>query len=291
VLVISSPPYSLAFLAAQLVGELDIPVYLDLRDPWTINPYKIYPTSLHRRLDQKREIRAISKIHHLISAYRSTLNDYDERIENFYSRNILLLPNGYDPDDFIELGKSDEVKTSGFNIGFSGTVYSHLNTPYQVFAAIKELKQQKYDVHFHHIGTSAFDLMDLAEKFGIEDQVHLWGYRPHRESLKILNTMDALCLMLDDRISNAEMTIGGKFYEYLRLKIPIFAIVPEEGEAAQLIRITRSGISVSAKDLDKIVQTLKILIRQDFSFSWDGIQKYDRYHQARVLASFLEKTS
>jgi len=52
-IIFTSPPYSLAFLAAEIKQEVKCPVFLDLRDPWTINPYKIYPTKIHRILDEQ----------------------------------------------------------------------------------------------------------------------------------------------------------------------------------------------------------------------------------------------
>jgi hypothetical protein len=71
-IIFTSPPYSLVLLAAEIKQEVSCPVFLDLRDPWTINPYKIYPTKIHRLLDEQRERKSISKIDHFISAYQST---------------------------------------------------------------------------------------------------------------------------------------------------------------------------------------------------------------------------
>ena len=81
--VFTSPPYSMALLAAELTDLITVPVVLDLRDPWTINPYKIHPTIIHRFLDRRRETRAIGKVQYLVSAYNSTLEDYARRITNF----------------------------------------------------------------------------------------------------------------------------------------------------------------------------------------------------------------
>jgi glycosyltransferase involved in cell wall biosynthesis len=287
-IIFSSPPYSLAILAAEIKQEVNCPVFLDLRDPWTINPYKIYPTKIHRWLDEHRESKSISKIDHLISAYQSTIDDYSKRFKNFNSKKVLILPNGFDEADFVNLNKISPFEGGKFNLGFSGSIYSHLNTPHPVFKAISKLKNEGMDIHFHHIGTSVYDLEKLAKKYNIEDRVHSWGYHEHKRNLEILQMMDALCMILDDHWLHSENTIGGKIYEYLRLKIPIFAVVPENGEAAKLIIKTNSGVVVSGKNIENITQKLKSLIQNRQDFTWRGIEEYSREIQARTLVEFFE---
>ena len=287
-IIFTSPPYSLAFLAAEIEQQVDCPVFLDLRDPWTINPYKIYPTLLHRLWDKKREISSITKIKYLISAYQSTIDDYNGRIDNFSTKKVLILPNGFDEADFDHLDKLTSFKGGEFNIGFSGSIYSHLNTPHPLFNAMSRLKEEGLDIHFHHIGTSVYDLSQLAKKYSIEEKVHIWGYHSHKKSLEILNMMDVLCIILDDSLPYAENTVGGKFYEYLRLKKPIFAIVPENGEAAKLIYKTNAGIVVSGRNIEKVVKKLKRLIQNRQDFSWQGIEEFNRQRQAQALYNFLE---
>jgi glycosyltransferase involved in cell wall biosynthesis len=287
-IIFTSPPYSLVLLAAEIKQEVSCPVFLDLRDPWTINPYKIYPTKIHRLLDEQRERKSISKIDHFISAYQSTIDDYSKRIKNFKSKNILVLPNGYDETDFDHLKKVSPFDGDNYNLGFSGSIYSHLNTPSPVFKAMNRLKSEGIDVHFHHIGTSVYDLKKLAKKFDIEDRIHQWGYHNHIKNLEILNMMDALCIILDDHWPNSEHTVGGKFYEYLRLKKPIFAVVPKCGEAAELINKTNSGVVASAKSIDEITQKLKTLILNQQEFTWKGIDEFNRARQAQILNNFLD---
>jgi glycosyltransferase involved in cell wall biosynthesis len=289
VVIVTSPPYSLAFLASAINENLNCPVVLDLRDPWTINPYKIYPTRIHRILDEHREKKTISKIDYLISAYQSTTDNYKNNIHNFNSKEVLILPNGYDEEDFKNIAAIESFKGGSYNIGFSGTIYSHLNTPDPVFEAMSKLIKKGMDIHFHHVGTSVYDLSELAKKYNIQKNIHVWGYTDHKSSLQLLQMMDALCLILDDRWPQSENTIGGKFYEYLRLKKPIFAVVPEKGEAAKVINKTNSGIIVSAKDSEIIAQNLKSLFINKQEFTWDSLEEYNREHQAEELNEYLEK--
>ncbi len=286
---VTAPPYSLAVYAAELTDKLSMPVILDMRDPWTSNPYKIHPTPFHYHKDLKIELTAISRIEHGISAYENTIKFYKERIRNFETASWRVIPNGYDNEDFISL-KNENLNNGKFNIAFSGTFYSHINNPAPFFKAISRLnKNIKERILFHHIGNTQINLHRIISKYDLQSHVQIWGYLSHKQCLEKLNQMDALCFILDDRNKKSVNTIGGKVYEYLRLKKPILALVPENGEAAELINITKSGKVISPHNTVKICRTLEEWIAGNITFEFTGIETYSRENQARQLLDVLNQ--
>jgi glycosyltransferase involved in cell wall biosynthesis len=287
-LIFTLPPYSMGKLAADFTAKHNIPVFLDLRDPWTINPYKIHSTPVHSYLDRSYERSAISGIEYCISAYRSTLDHFSKYISNFTPSKAILIPNGFDIEDFVGLRPEPLAVAGGFNLAFSGTFYSHVNNPRYLFAALRRLREEGYDIHFHHIGSSVYDIVKLAQKYTIQSQVHIWSYQEHKKCLRILKSMDALCVILDERIKHADKTVGGKLYEYLGLKKPVLAMVPKEGEASKIINETNAGIVCSSYKITQICQALKKIIAGQMTFTFAGIEKYSREKQAMQLKSFIE---
>jgi glycosyltransferase involved in cell wall biosynthesis len=288
-LIFSLPPYSLAILAAACSTTQNVPVCLDLRDPWTINPYKIYPTPLHLLLDKSRERQAVSGLPLFISAYQSTIDHFKKNIAQFDPDNALLLPNGYDEEDFTSLPEYSLPCPGDCHIAFSGSFYSHLNNPAILFAALRRLKGQGIRIHFHHLGSSVYDVAKLARRYNLQDQYHSWGYQSHRECLKILQAMNACVLILDERKKNADKTAGGKLYEYLRLRKPILAIVPARGEAARIIEETGSGIICSGRRVESITRALLEIYNRQNKFTFKNIEQYDRRRQAERLDRFLQQ--
>lgn len=282
-LFISMPPYSTAGLAAYYTDKLDIPVILDMRDPWTINPYKIHPTSLHRYLDRRAEQRTISKIKYIISAYQSIIQDY----KKFPQIKSCVITNGYDETDFTDLSEIELFEKDTFNLAFSGSFYSHLNRPDNLFKAIKKLSEAGIKIKFHHIGSSVLNLRQLADKYDISDCIKIWDYLNHKECLETLNAMDAYCVILDPKHANADQTIGGKVYEYLRLKKPIIGIVPIKGEAAALIEETKSGLICKDSTPAEIAKCLRRVIIGEHEFSYVGISKYSRENLSKNLDAFI----
>lgn len=288
-ILVTIPPYSLAVYAAQLTDQLSIPVIVDMRDPWTSNPYKIHPTPYHYHKDLKIELTSISRIEYGVSAYESTIKFYKEKIRSFETALWRVIPNGYDNEDFTLL-KNENLNNGKFNIAFSGTFYSHVNNPIPLFKAISRLnKNVKDKILFHHIGKTQINLHKIISKYNLQSNVQLWDYLSHPQCLEKLNQMDALCFILDDYNKNSVNTIGGKVYEYLRLKKPILALVPENGEAAELINNTKSGNVISPHNIVKICKTLEEWITGNTNFEFSGIETYSRENQARQFLDLLNR--
>jgi len=260
-----------------------------MRDPWTTNPYKIHPTNCHYQKDLKIELESISRIQFGVSAYEGLIKFYRKHIRNFEIASWTVIPNGYDEEDFKHI-KNESMNNGKFNIAFSGTFYSHINNPAPQFKAIKQLNEfTKNKILFHHIGNSQINLHNLISKFAIENNVKLWGYLSHQTCLEKLNQMDALCFILDDRNKNSANTIGGKVYEYLRLKKPILALAPEKGEAADLILKTKSGKVISPHHTNRICMVLTDWINDKIAFENKGIEAYKREEQARQFSKVFNR--
>lgn len=285
VIIFTIPPYLMAEMAATFTITQDIPVLLDMRDHWTTNPLKIHPTCIHKYIDKKHEKEALSRIKYIITVCRSIL----EHIQEKSSAEALVISNGYDEEDFRDLKARVMKKKGHFNLGFSGTVYSHLNSPKFLFAALRSLKDEGLEIHFHHVGESAYNIRKLAKKYGLQDQYHDWGYRKHKECLQILQAMDANCQILDERVTYAERTVGSKLYEYLRLRKPILAMVPAKGEVTRIVKESHSGVVCSSHNIDEIRAALKEIIADPNQYTFKDIEQYNREKQALKLKSFLEE--
>jgi glycosyltransferase involved in cell wall biosynthesis len=288
--LISSPPYSFAQMAAELTEELSIPVVLDMRDPWTTNPYKIYPTSWHKKKDHMLERESIEKINFGITVIDSHIDYYLSMIDNFKFQNWRIIPNGFDEDDFKNLVPLT-LESGKFHIAFSGTFYSHLNNPKFLFEAIAALSEgEREKTRFHHIGSSAQNLKKIAGTFGLQNNIVEWGYQDHQKCLEILSGMDAFCFILDSTNKNADKTIGGKVYEYLRLGKPVLALVPHVGEAADFMNKTQSGVVIDPYDTEKITATLQSWIKQPLEIiKYSEIMGFSRAMLAEEYASFFEE--
>ncbi|MCB9059764.1 MAG: glycosyltransferase [Calditrichae bacterium] len=288
IIIITAPPYSLELLAAELTKKLSIPVVVDLRDPWTTNPYKIHPSKWHFYKDRKLEIKAVSDIKYGVAAYRSQIDFYKTQISGFRSNNWEYIPNGYDSQDFENL-KVEQLDPQKLHLAFSGTFYSHINRPQFLFKAIASLPADlKEKICFHHIGDAVVDLEKIAKDLDIQENIRTWGYQNHKRCLEILAGMDAYCFILDSKNNNSGNTIGGKVYEYIKLRKPILALVPEQGEASDLISLTKSGKVIDPYKTNEIKELLTLWIKQKpILKNTTDFPEFERFELARKYAKFM----
>lgn len=291
---ITIPPYSLALLAGELSKETSIPIILDMRDAWSRDPLKIYPTPFHQFYDRYLEKRSLASIRTIISVYQGTIRYLQSRLNN-PAQKFFHIPNGYDEEDFHQLCPQT-LEADCFHMALSGTLYSHLNRPDLLFKAFREIKKHRPEIYqqlrFHYVGRAQIKLEKIIARYECDDIVQVWGYKSHQECLNILAAAHAFCIIFDSKIKYAGNVIGGKVYEYLALKKPILALVPESGETAELIHATQSGEVI---DLHRTQRIAEILIdwieNRDFSkYTFRDIGKYSRKAQAFLFRDIFEKT-
>jgi glycosyltransferase involved in cell wall biosynthesis len=85
-------------------------------------------------------------------------------------------------------------------------------------------------------------------------------------------------------------------FEYLAAGRPILAVVPPEGEAAELVRVTGAGVVVAPEDVDGIAAALGELERrwrddelEPLELSPELRQRLSRRERAERLAALLRR--
>jgi len=92
-------------------------------------------------------------------------------------------------------------------------------------------------------------------------------------------------------------TVPAKFFEYLRARKPILALVPPEGDAARLTRDLGAGVVADPDDIDALRQTIldlyvafrrgELKVQGDFS----KVKLFERRAQTAELAGLFEKVA
>ncbi len=243
----TSPPVTSHLIAWGLKKILKKPWVADFRDVWLGTTGEYYPTRLHKKLKSILEKKIFTSADLLI-----TVNPH---IQSFYQKKypnspIICLPNGYDRADFPESLPSENKE---FRIVYSGTLSSFLN-PEIFIEAFKILCQQNPEfkrlAKFYHIGkVLGARIEKLLKDPDLVNNFTLLGYKNHKESIKYLTSANLL-LLLSTVGEGSDFMTTSKIYEYLATGIPIMALVPPAGAAADLIRKFEAGTVINSFDLE-----------------------------------------
>ncbi len=273
----TSPPVTSLVAGYLLKKHSNRPLVIDLRDPFDYGLFP--PTTLHSAVIEllKKKITALTD--GIITAHPFSQS-------RMIGNRITVIPNGFDPSDFAELPKPQNK----FLIVHTGTLTKKRN-------ALPFLRSLKELIESSQISTNVVRVRLVGwvdpyyaatmEEEGLSEIVELLPYTSHKESVNHLMSSSVLWLPA------AKGEIPGKIYEYIGSNKPIIATAPE-GDCAELIRTTRSGVVIDPSDRinikKAIVDHYRLFLQDKLESQLHrGIDRYSRINQTRTLASIFDE--
>ena len=292
-IISTGPPHSMHLIAMQLKEDLGIPWIADFRDPWTeIDFYDdLHLTRWADRKHHRLELEVLTKADKVVTIGW----DSARGLGRLGKRNVRVILNGYDWDCSQQNQKEQVSKE--FTITHLGVITPSRNAP-QLWSAMKELKEEDPDfaknLKIKLIGQVDQSVVQNLEADGLTENTELVPYIPHDEVLKAQRTSQMLLLLINNT-PNAKGILTGKLFEYLAAGRPILCIGPEDGDAARVIRETRTGQTVGFEDKEQMKKVLRSLFqkyREDglLCNTGVGIEKYSRKALAEEYGKLLDRT-
>jgi len=253
VIFATAPPWS-GLITAALAGRiLDIPVYLDYRDPWTFNPYW---TARHRRVSQVLERWTLrsgkATIVNTVSMEREFLRQYPQ-----LRGRLFTVYNGYEEETRLEMEQLSRNRgtpnRSEFVVSHVGVLYRD-RMPQQLartLAAVSASWEGRRHVVFKFVGP-VMDPTILQREFAEVGQSHALRFTGEvavRAAREEEANADVLLLLYPGSL----LQVPAKVFEYAFAGNPILAIADEGSETADLVRRHRLGaLFVGTEPLETI---------------------------------------
>jgi glycosyltransferase involved in cell wall biosynthesis len=288
-IVSSGPPHSMHLIALGLKKQFpNVKWVADFRDPWTeIDFYE--ELMLSRSSDQKHkelELEVLSKADKIVSIGKGM----SEGLKKIYGRQaekFAVIPNGFDEDD-IYTGITEKDKK--FSIAHIGTLVKSRN-PEVLWKVLKQLVDEnenfKKDLEIKLVGKVDFFVKERIAAHGLGQFVTRIDYLPHSEVIREQQKAKVL-LLLVNQTRNAKAIVTGKIFEYLAAKVPILAIGPEDGDLADILRETQSGLISDFNDEKKLKENiLKLYNGESPEFKVTAINKFSRKELTKEFGELL----
>ena len=291
----SAPPYTAHLVAARLSRKHGLPLVVDFRDDWVGNPRHVYPTALHRRLNQRWEHRVLRTSRHAIAINepiraaliaRNTRDGFDPAVS--------VIPQGFDPADLDVEPAPRPPET--MQLLYSGIFYD-AQTPDFFLQALAQVVDQRPELRAHlqavFVGLLPKASHQLIDRLGIDGLVRYEGYVAHDRVVAFQRAADVLWMTVGKR-PGAEGISTGKLFEYFGARKPILALVPD-GAAREAIKPYGASCIVEPDDVGAIAEAIGRLFDQ-----WQGgrlpspnesyVRQYDRSRLAGLLAGCLARS-
>ena len=280
----TSPPHS-SQLGGMIMSFLfRTPLIVDYRDPWTdINHQKKISTFRHK-FEQLLESAVIKRATKVISSTEAYSTILKTRYNNLRKDKFITITNCFEEQKFSSI---KPIKLPKFTITYLGIFYPHHN-PYFFFDALSTCleiyPELREDITLNIIGDGDPTTFDVLRNYKLLDITDITGRLIHECAIQISKSSDLLLLL----IGNSELTPKGwvpsKLYEYLACKRPILAIVPE-GEAARIVRKTKSGYVITSNDRDAIIN----VIRNEYDRKVNKVTNNDFRQDEKEIYKFSDR--
>jgi len=291
VLLTTTPPHSVQLVGLYLKRATGLPWIVDLRDPWTQNPFISYPTDWHLKQNQVWESQVFQRADRIISVTPKMTQDFLGLYGETMSPKICTIPNGFDPEDFY---REDFVRIPDKKLRFVyvGSLYG-LQRPdnflMSVDCLVRERKIPEDHLCVEFIGTDGVGSLALYK-----DRAWLQHtpQRSHRDAVNSMLNASVLLLLVP---REGQYIHSGKLFEYLGASRPILALAPLDSEASQIIQAAKAGVVVPPDDQKAISDAV-----MQFYSEWKNgvlqvvpnpeiVASFDRRQLTHKLACLLDQ--
>jgi glycosyltransferase involved in cell wall biosynthesis len=297
VIVTIYPPSSL-LIAYTIAKITNLPLFIDYRDHWTLSSYFDFSSQTSRQayhglekffLNQARGIITIGQVmkEELAQSFKISLDK------------IAVSYNGYDDEDFdqasprLSLASNDCLKAKKkINIGYIGNMYKHRTSKYFLQALQSLIAEDKLDINeiqLNFMGNYYHEEQEVFKNSGLENLIHITPQQDHKRAIKTMQKQDILLLLIATKSGKNVLT--GKIFEYLKSKKAILALVPQGGEAQDLLTKLGNPWIAPLEDIEQIkTQILEIIdfVKDGGEVDYD-ISQYSRKQQVKNFFAFIEE--
>lgn len=287
-IITTGPPHSLHLIGLRLKERLNIKWLADFRDPWTEIDY-FHQLPLTKRAVKKHEDleqEVLKKADTVVVISKTMAKSYKK-----HNSNVYIITNGYDTTEKIHQVDLD-IKFSLVHIGMMNADRNH-NILWQ---AIQELVEENpdfaADLQLKFIGKLANEVIDSLKNYSLNSYTKFIDYLEHQKVLEHQRSAQVLLLSVNN-VPYAKGIITGKIFEYLQAKRPILAIAPTDGDLADILKKTNSGIAVDFNDKEhlkaKILDFYNSFKSQSLEVNLSAIEQYHRKNLTKELAKILKE--
>lgn len=313
----SCAPFSSLVAGTRAAKALGIPFIADMRDLWTQECYKFFPTGLHyhwaRRLEQKALRSATAVVANTPGSAR-VLRAFIGSEEK-----VTCIPNGFDPTDY----QSEPVvrnRRAGdpITLVHTGTLYeaavrrSRLGRYYPLALrddsrsigplarALRIIRDSDPElagrIRVRLFGYSPPSLKTLVSDLGVADHFQFEGLVSHDVAVAAMQEADALLALqfAFEDTSRPVPYVPGKVYEYLPTRKPILAPVPP-GDLFELLRGIPQAYVCGFENPELIAARIATMCDDidHHRIRWDPgtVAPFDRREHVRQLAAILDRVT
>ena len=288
VIITTGPPHSMHLIGLKLKQQLNVKWIADFRDPWTEIDY-FHQLPLSEKAKKKHhflEEQVLKNADSVLVVGNTMKRKYDK-----FNSNVVTVTNGFDG----EIVNSKIELDSKFTITHIGLMNADRNSKmlWEVLSEIcVENSEFKNDFQLKLVGKLDVTVLNEISKHNLTENIEIINYLPHNEVVEFQKKSQILLLVVNN-VPSAKGIITGKIFEYLMAKRPVLAIAPSNGDLAEIIRQTNSGVVVDFDNKTLLKKTILDLYSKfksnNLAVDSTNIEQFHRKQLTKKVAEIINQ--
>ena len=287
-IISTGPPHSMHLIAQKLHQKNTLKWIADFRDPWSNLYYNndFKQQKFPKNKNKKLEISVLKNADCVLTVSNTLKEEFAK-----YSKNVKVITNGFDDEVLKSISVELDKK---FTISYIGLLPKQSN-PKQLFKVLQQIcsknSEFKNDLQLNFIGDISDEVKQEIAINKLTENTNFVGYVSHKKAIEYQQKAQVLLLLIPN-VKNNKGILTGKLFEYLTSKRPIFAIGPEDGDLASILKETNAGVVVNFNDEVKLTSGILKLYQQykegNLVVDSTNIAKYHRKELTKQLAEIIK---
>lgn len=290
----SGPPHSMHLIASGLKKKQPALKWIaDFRDPWTnIDFYeKLMLSKWADKKHHSQELGVLQQADVVLSIGQAMNDEFALMYKNAGGSNadkFKVITNGFDSDDVVNTPVAKDAK---FSMAHIGTLVKDRNPDvlWKVLGQlVKENEAFKNRLEIKLVGKIDIHVKERIGFFGLGAFVKKIDYLPHSEVI-VEQQRSQVLLLLVNNTKNAKGILTGKVFEYMASRSPILAIGPVDGDLAEIIDKTGTGLISGFDDEVKLKENILSFFNEHAMIRNEAeVDKYSRKELTKALCGLLD---
>jgi len=325
--ILTMPPYGMSPIVPAIREISDVPIFVDLRDPWALDGACSYSSKAQWSTNNQWMQEVLGIADGVIANTPEAGVQLARAVSGLSADDVAVVNNGCAISAFQGAlpPRPRVMEDDRLNIVHTGTLHSHAfvrtrgfigqlrklknyrvenisisgRTAYHLLRAMTLLEREQPDVmegvRLTLVGVEDDATREIVDASPCRDRVRLTGFVPYQESIAWIRHADALFVSLFGLPKgHRSRIIPYKIYEYLASGRPILGALPE-GDARDLVEKSDRGQCADPCDDRALSQALRAVIEQARSMGRETppvqpfVHEYDWTRQCERFFEFLNR--
>jgi glycosyltransferase involved in cell wall biosynthesis len=277
---VTATPFSAMLAGVWAKQKTGLPLVLDLRDPWVIDPLYFHKKlALLQALERRIEHQCFTAADRVLLNTQRAASAYRQRYPTLQDK-IFHLHNGFDTQLFLP---SLPAALQANTIVHFGNFYRHRTMGTLLHAVQKLSGGSSPSVRLVVYGNFREEDRALAASLGILERLEERKTVPYAQAMQELSKAGVLLLIQSE---DTDLQIPAKLFDYLCAKRPILALA-NNPEISTILQETNTGIAAPNNSEEEITRALEKLLHTPM-IAAQSLESFDAASQTRELTEHLD---